>query len=978
MAVVIHNTYEVIRELGSGGGGVVYLANHLNLHKKVVLKADRRKITTRPELLRREVDILKELRCISIPQVYDFFVENETVYTAMEYIEGESLDRPLKRGECFSQPQVIIWAKQLLEALDYLHTPQHGDPPKGYVHGDIKPANLMRTPENRVYLIDFNIALALGEEHHIGLSEGYASPEHYGIDFSGFGMDGMMSAVSDSTKGTRTLSRFRRTSTTPDTVLMPQTDEVSLSSEQNAQSLSVSSRKIVPDVRSDIYMVGATLYHLLCGQRPDKDARKITPLSKTQFSPQLVDLIQKSMHPNPELRFQSAREMLDALCALHVRDPRWIRQKRRQRVGNIVFAVFLLTGAASGVIGTARLKQRAEWEGQIAAAKEAMALGNRQKALEIAVKALPDKTSLLTPDALPEAQAVLTEILGVYDLADSYRGEKRIELPSELLGTAISSDGNYAACLYASHIAVVDMQAGEITATYEAVPSALAEAEFINDEILVYAGDKGITCVNVRTGEQQWHGEPATAIAVSADGSTVAAVYRDEARAVVYDASDGSRSCEISFDGRRQPVTTNDRFADPHDALLALNADGTLLAASFADGSVSVFDRASGDCLMTPIEPNEWYCHYEGGFDGKYLVFSASMETARWREDGNIIAWLDAETGKTEGQVCPESCSVWVSDQVCYIRKGDFLAEFSEGELVPLVSGEGQIRRFAGDGVRMAAATQEELFFYEQEGSEMSRMTLEFRPDFLELAEGNALAGSMDSGNVRLMQYTDHPEAETYYYDADYSHLEARIAHDGTSLMLYSYRGFRIYKQDGTLAAEAEIPDADTVADQQFRRENMTSWLEVIYYDGTVRRYDAVTGKEIGVEQGEAPDVELTDTLETESYRIVAPLHGNPVVYSKDSGRELCTLHEDAYLTYATQIGEQLVVQYLTADGSQYGQLLDEKFQVIAELPYLCDIMDGRLIFDYPAGYVRSSEIYSLSQLQKMAKVQEEMISNGK
>ena len=62
----------------------------------------------------------------------------------MDYIEGESLDRPLKRGEHFSQPQVIQWAKELLDALEYLHSPTHGDPPQGFVHSDIKPANLMR------------------------------------------------------------------------------------------------------------------------------------------------------------------------------------------------------------------------------------------------------------------------------------------------------------------------------------------------------------------------------------------------------------------------------------------------------------------------------------------------------------------------------------------------------------------------------------------------------------------------------------------------------------------------------------------------------------------------------------------------------------------------------------------------------------------------------------------------------------------
>ena len=146
MLQIIGSTYEIIRKLGSGGGGNIFLAKHLRLGIKVVLKADKRKTTTRQELLRREVDVLKELHHPYIPGVYDYFTENGITYTAMDYIEGESLDKPLKRGERFSQPQVIAWGIQLLEALSYLHSPIHGEPPRGYIHSDIKPSNIMLLP----------------------------------------------------------------------------------------------------------------------------------------------------------------------------------------------------------------------------------------------------------------------------------------------------------------------------------------------------------------------------------------------------------------------------------------------------------------------------------------------------------------------------------------------------------------------------------------------------------------------------------------------------------------------------------------------------------------------------------------------------------------------------------------------------------------------------------------------------------------
>ena len=133
MAQLIASTYELLEQIGSGGGGIVYLGRHIRLDKTVVLKADKRTLAAAPEVLRREVDALKDLSHTYIPQVYDFVAEGDTVYTVMDYIEGESLDKPLAREERFPQARVIEWACQLLEALIYLHSRQHhADPSGGY------------------------------------------------------------------------------------------------------------------------------------------------------------------------------------------------------------------------------------------------------------------------------------------------------------------------------------------------------------------------------------------------------------------------------------------------------------------------------------------------------------------------------------------------------------------------------------------------------------------------------------------------------------------------------------------------------------------------------------------------------------------------------------------------------------------------------------------------------------------------------
>ncbi|MBQ9437052.1 MAG: serine/threonine protein kinase, partial [Lachnospiraceae bacterium] len=178
---VVAGTYEVLQKIGQGGGGVVFLGKHLRLQKTVVIKMDKRNLSVGEETLRREVDILKELNHTYIPQVYDFLEENGIVCTVMDYIEGESLDKVLERGEKHPQREVVKWACQLLEALSYLHS----RPPYGILHSDIKPANIMLRSDGSICLIDYNIALALGENGAVtvGYSMGYASPEHYGMDY---------------------------------------------------------------------------------------------------------------------------------------------------------------------------------------------------------------------------------------------------------------------------------------------------------------------------------------------------------------------------------------------------------------------------------------------------------------------------------------------------------------------------------------------------------------------------------------------------------------------------------------------------------------------------------------------------------------------------------------------------------------------------------------------------------------------------
>ena len=102
--------------------------------------------------------------------------------------------------------------------------------------------------------------------------------------------------------------------------------------------------------------------------------------------------------------------------------------------------------------------------------------------------------------------------------------------------------------------------------------------------------------------------------------------------------------------------------------------------------------------------------------------------------------------------------------------------------------------------------------------------------------------------------------------------------------------------------------------------------------------------------------------------RIESPLQGTPTVYDVDSGRQIAQLSGVDYLTYVTQSGPYIVAQFVTAEGYFYGELLDENCETVAVLPYLCDVKDDELIFDYPTGNMRTSRIYYIDELLKQAK----------
>src|SRR5262249_12398902 len=165
--IVLQSRYELIGLLGQGGMGTVYMGRDLRLHNRpcVVKKLrddfyreeDKQKAVT---FFEREAGVLSQLQHPNIVHILDYFEENYDYFLVMEYVEGRDLYNILsERTEAFPEDQVLDWAGQICEVLEYLH--EH-DPP--VIYRDLKPSNIMIEVKGRVKLVDFGIARPYDED----------------------------------------------------------------------------------------------------------------------------------------------------------------------------------------------------------------------------------------------------------------------------------------------------------------------------------------------------------------------------------------------------------------------------------------------------------------------------------------------------------------------------------------------------------------------------------------------------------------------------------------------------------------------------------------------------------------------------------------------------------------------------------------------------------------------------------------------
>ena len=335
---LVDGKYRILRKCGQGGMSVVYMALNERANKTWAIKEIRKDGTQNFEVVKQglivETDMLKRLNHPHLPSIIDVIDGEGSFLIVMDFIEGKTLKEVLEEYGAQPQESVIDWAKQLCDVLGYLHSRQ-----PAIIYRDMKPSNVMLKPDGNVVLFDFGTAreyksTSLEDTTCLG-TRGYAAPEQYG----GQGQT---------------------------------------------------------DARTDIYCLGATMYHLLTGHNPSVAPYQMYPIRdwNPNLSTGLEAIIQKCTQPNPAERYQSCAELFYALDNFGTYDKEY-RKKQISRFRKFVIPTALSVTLGVGAVAFAGAEnhvKKSNYEAYINAAKTATISSDEIANYRMAINLEPSKS----------------------------------------------------------------------------------------------------------------------------------------------------------------------------------------------------------------------------------------------------------------------------------------------------------------------------------------------------------------------------------------------------------------------------------------------------------------------------------------------------------------------------------------------------------------------------------------------------------
>lgn len=329
---LINGTYRILNKVGQGGMSVVYMAMNERANKTWAVKEVRKEGVQDFEVVRQglivETELLKGLNHDHLPSIVDVIDTEDSFLLVMDFIEGRTLKVILDEEGAQPQEHVIDWAKQLCDVLGYLHSRK-----KPIIYRDMKPSNIMLKPNGDVVLFDFGAAREYKETNVEDTAclgtRGYAAPEQYG----GRGQT---------------------------------------------------------DARTDIYCLGATMYHLLTGHNPSQPPYEMYPIRKwdSNFSAGLEKIILKCTEQDPKNRYQSCAELSYALEHYWEEDEVYRKkQMSKFRKFMIPASLAVVFGIGSGVFwGLGGKEKSSTYEAYLEAAKSSLSqeemIGHYRAAIE--------------------------------------------------------------------------------------------------------------------------------------------------------------------------------------------------------------------------------------------------------------------------------------------------------------------------------------------------------------------------------------------------------------------------------------------------------------------------------------------------------------------------------------------------------------------------------------------------------------------